>query len=95
MKRALIFALITAIWAGGTCLAQTRKASEGSKAAVRQETTSFPLLAAAQQAPERGAPAPQGANPSGARGGVLGGPIKLGPDDKPAFPDPPAGSIRI
>ncbi len=39
-----------------------------------------PRLAAAQQAPGRG----------GGRGG-FGGPIELGPDDKPAFPDPPAG----
>jgi len=32
--------------------------------------------------------------PAGARGGGrggFGGPIELGPDDKPAFPDPPAG----
>ena len=51
-----------------------------------QETTTFTLRAAAQQAPAPGAPAPQAA----ARGG-FGGPIELGPDDKPAFPDPPAG----
>jgi enterochelin esterase-like enzyme len=38
-----------------------------------------------QQAPAPGAPAPQAG-----RGG-FGGPIELGPDDKPAFPDPPAG----
>ena len=31
-----------------------------------------------------------GARRSGGRGG-FGGPIELGPDDKPAFPDPPAG----
>jgi enterochelin esterase-like enzyme len=36
------------------------------------------------------APGPQGANRGGGRGG-FGGPIELGPDDKPAFPDPPAG----
>ncbi len=41
---------------------------------------------AAQQPPAAGAPAPQAAG----RGG-FGGPIELGPDDKPAFPDPPAG----
>jgi len=43
------------------------------------------LFAAIQQAPAPGAPAPQAG-----RGG-FGGPIELGPDDKPAFPDPPAG----
>jgi enterochelin esterase-like enzyme len=42
------------------------------------------LVAAAQQAP-------QGAAPGAARGGGFGGAIVLGPDDKPAFPDPPAG----
>src|ERR1041384_3986666 len=40
----------------------------------------------AQQPPAAGAGAPRGAG----RGG-FGGPIELGPDDKPAFPDPPAG----
>jgi enterochelin esterase-like enzyme len=34
-------------------------------------------------------PAPQQAGAP--RGGGFGGPIELGPDDKPAFPDPPAG----
>ncbi|MFB3777770.1 MAG: alpha/beta hydrolase [Bryobacteraceae bacterium] len=34
--------------------------------------------------------APQAAARGPARGG-FGGPIELGPDDKPAFPDPPAG----
>src|SRR5579863_4526490 len=42
---------------------------------------------AAQQPPAAGAAAPQ---PGRGRGG-FGGPIELGPDDKPAFPDPPAG----
>jgi enterochelin esterase-like enzyme len=41
------------------------------------------LPSVAQQAP----PSPQGA----VRGGGFGGAIVLGPDDKPAFPDPPAG----
>ena len=63
MKRPLLLALTTLIWAG---------------------------LAAAQQQPGPGVPAPQGAARGGARGG-FGGPIELGPDDKPAFPDPPAG----
>ena len=43
---------------------------------------------AAQQPPAAGAAAPQA--PGRGRGG-FGGPIELGPDDKPAFPDPPAG----
>ncbi len=38
-----------------------------------------------------GAPAAQNAGRAGARGGGFGGAIELGPDDKPAFPDPPAG----
>lgn len=42
------------------------------------------LVAAAPQAP-------QGAGPGAARGGGFGGTIVLGPDDKPAFPDPPDG----
>jgi len=42
-----------------------------------------------QQAPA-GTPAPQAAGRGAGRGG-FGGPIELGPDDKPAFPDPPAG----
>jgi enterochelin esterase-like enzyme len=47
-------------------------------------------LAAAQPAPaRRDAPAPA-ARRGGGRGG-FGGPIELGPDDKPAFADPPAG----
>jgi enterochelin esterase-like enzyme len=40
----------------------------------------------AQQPPAAGVAAPQAA---GRRG--FGGPIELGPDDKPAFPDPPTG----
>jgi enterochelin esterase-like enzyme len=39
---------------------------------------------AAQRGPEQGAR-------RGGRRGVFGGPIELGPDDKPAFDDPPAG----
>jgi enterochelin esterase-like enzyme len=64
--------------------------------------TFAPLLfgedSAPRPAPRAGGPPPQGrgnAAPPGARGaagrGGLGGPIELGPDDKPAFPDPPAG----
>ena len=70
MKRALCFAVFTAVLVGGVSLARPAL---------------FTLLAAAQQAPAPGAPAPQAG-----RGG-FGGPIELGPDDKPAFPDPPAG----
>src|ERR1051325_2465486 len=44
----------------------------------------------AQQPPAPGTPAPQAAGRGAGRGG-FGGPIELGPDDKPAFPDPPAG----
>ncbi len=48
-------------------------------------------LAAAQDPAARGAPPPQATGRgAGGRGG-FGGPIELGPDDKPAFPDPPAG----
>jgi enterochelin esterase-like enzyme len=47
------------------------------------------VLTALQQAPAAGPPAQQGAG-RGGRGG-FGGAIELGPDDKPAFPDPPAG----
>jgi enterochelin esterase-like enzyme len=45
---------------------------------------------AAQPAPARGDLASRGARRSGGRGG-FGGQIELGPDDKPAFDDPPAG----
>lgn len=45
---------------------------------------------AAQQRPAVGTPAPQVTGRGAGRGG-FGGPIELGPDDKPAFPDPPAG----
>jgi enterochelin esterase-like enzyme len=79
MKRALCFALFTAVLAGGIRLVQTGPASNDPRAAV-----------AAPQAPGPGAPAQQDAGRGTARGG-FGGPIELGPDDKPAFPDPPAG----
>ena len=49
---------------------------------------------AAAGAPAQPATTPTAAGPGarreGGRGG-FGGPIELGPDDKPAFPDPPAG----
>jgi enterochelin esterase-like enzyme len=44
----------------------------------------------AAPAPARGDSASAGARRGGERGG-FGGPIELGPDDKPAFADPPAG----
>ena len=84
MKRAPLFVLFTAILVVGTCLAQIDRTSSDFKAGVKQVAPT--LLAAAQDPAARGAAAPQAA----ARGG-FGGPIELGPDDKPAFPDPPAG----
>ena len=49
------------------------------------------LAASDQQTPPATAgAAPQNAGRGAARGG-FGGPIELGPDDRPAFPDPPAG----
>ena len=50
MKRALFFALFTAILAGGTCFAQTKKASKDSKAAARQEMVPAPLRSASAPA---------------------------------------------
>ncbi len=52
--------------------------------------TVWTYTAAAQDQAGRGAAAPQAAG-RGAGGRGFGGPIELGPDDKPAFPDPPAG----
>jgi enterochelin esterase-like enzyme len=89
MKRVVFFALLAAILAAGTCPAQTDMASNDSRTAVRVGMVPT-LLAVAQQAPAAGAPAAQGAGRGAGRGG-FGGPIELGPDDKPAFPDPPAG----
>lgn len=88
MKRMWIFVLLTAIMAGGICLAQTDRGSNGFQALAGQQTAAAPP-AGAQQQPGAGAPAPQAGRGAG-RGG-FGGPIELGPDDKPAFPDPPAG----
>jgi len=53
-------------------------------------STSATASAAAQTAPARGDSASRGARRGGGRGG-FGRPIELGPDDKPAFDDPPAG----
>ena len=46
MRRALIFALSTAILTGGTCFAQTRKTSKGDRPAARQELTPAPVAPA-------------------------------------------------
>jgi enterochelin esterase-like enzyme len=56
------------------------------------EDSSTPAAPAAAQppAPARGDAAAPGARRGPGRGG-FGGPIELGPDDKPAFDDPPAG----
>jgi enterochelin esterase-like enzyme len=50
MKRSLVFALLTTMIAGGTCLAQTDKASKDSKAAMRQEMVPAPLRSASAPA---------------------------------------------
>jgi S-formylglutathione hydrolase FrmB len=50
MKRSLVFALLTSMLAGGTCLAQTDKASRDSKAAMRQEVVPAPLRSASAPA---------------------------------------------
>lgn len=76
MRRALIVAVSAALLTGGS----------GVDQAASQE--SAPAAAPAPQAPAAGAPAPQTGRGGGGRGGA---PIELGPDDKPAFPDPPAG----
>jgi enterochelin esterase family protein len=43
MKRALCFVLCAIVLAGGTCLAETDKASNGSKGAVKQEMVPAPV----------------------------------------------------
>jgi enterochelin esterase-like enzyme len=81
MKRVFFLVLLAAILAVGICVVHTVKASN-------DQSSSAPA-AAPQAAPGPVAPQ-QGAARGGPRGG-FGGPIELGPDDKPAFPDPPAG----
>jgi len=76
MRREFTYAFLAAILAGGIGVAEIAWASDQA--------------AANQQTPAAGAPAPQVAGRGAGRGG-FGGPIELGPDDKPAFPDPPAG----
>jgi hypothetical protein len=46
MRRALFFALSTAIFAGGTRFAQTKKASKDGQPAARQELTPAPVAPA-------------------------------------------------
>jgi enterochelin esterase-like enzyme len=79
MRRPLIYGSLAAMLAGGACLAQINTVP--NNLAAQQQT-------GATQPPAVMAPAPQA--PGRGRGG-FGGPIELGPDDKPAFPDPPAG----
>ncbi len=55
----------------------------------RRSLREFAPLLFTQDSSTPAAPAP-GARRGGGRGG-FGGPIELGPDDKPAFADPPAG----
>jgi len=50
MKRSLVFALLTTMLAGGTCLAQTDKASKDSRTAMRQEMVPAPLRSASAPA---------------------------------------------
>ena len=50
MKRAFILAMFTAFLAGGTCLAQTDKALNNSRAAVRQEMVPAPVGSASAPA---------------------------------------------
>jgi hypothetical protein len=50
MKRSLAFALLTSMLAGGTCFAQTDRASKNSKLATRQEMIPAPLRSASAPA---------------------------------------------
>jgi len=51
----------------------------------------FALCATSHAAGETLMAGAQEPTPPPRRPGGFGGPIELGPDDKPAFPDPPAG----
>src|ERR1035437_7783788 len=82
MKRTWLFALFTAILVVGGYLARTDRAS----AAAAQAPVAAPPVAG-QQATAVGVPAPQGAGRGAAGRGGFGGPLEVGPDDKPAFPD--------
>jgi len=50
MKRPLVFALLTTMLAGGTCLAQADRASKNSKSTARQEMVPAPLRSASAPA---------------------------------------------
>ena len=69
-----------------------RKSLHGFAQLLFQEGPGSATAAAPQDRPDapRGDPAPPDGRRRGGRGG-FGGPIELGPDDKPAFDDPPAG----
>jgi enterochelin esterase-like enzyme len=82
MRRPIFFLLLAVILAAGTCLAQSGRASNDHSAPTQ--------ITAQLQPPGAGAPAQPGAARGAGRGGA-GGAIELGPDDKAAFPDPPAG----
>jgi enterochelin esterase-like enzyme len=64
---------------------QGNETSAGTASGAKGEATDAPAQPSATQSP-----AGPGASRGGGRGG-FGGPIELGPDDKPAFPEPPAG----
>ena len=67
-----------------------RKSLYGFAQLLFKEDLSRPLTQPSVPAPARSNSAAPGARRGGGRGG-FGGPIELGPDDKPAFADPPAG----
>jgi enterochelin esterase-like enzyme len=67
-----------------------RKSLYGFAQLLFKEDFSSSLTPPVVPTPARGDLASTGARRGGGRGG-FGGPIELGPDDKPAFADPPAG----
>ena len=67
-----------------------RKSLHGFAQLLFKEDPSISVTPPAAPAPARGDSASPSARRGGGRGG-FGGPIELGPDDKPAFDDPPAG----
>jgi enterochelin esterase-like enzyme len=69
---------------------QTWRRSLYTFAPLLFKDSSSPIPPAARQGAAGGAAPGQAARGAGGRGG-FGGAIELGPDDKPAFPDPPAG----
>ena len=73
--------------AGGDEIKFTREVGDFAKEEIvaKRERADAPTQPASTQ-PTAGSSARRGGG-----GGGFGGPIELGPDDKPAFPDPPAG----